>query len=421
MGQYLLELFGNYYYFWGYVGFAAGTCLFLYNAAANGLMFMPGVIAITLSIYGGLLGARILFLLEYNPSLLLTGWPRVLDFWSGGLSWIGGPGVGVVAGGVALRLMRVPVMENLGAAAPGIALAHAISRISCVVNGCCYGRPTAVPWAVYSEVLQTHVHPTQVYSMLCELGAMAFLQVLFIRRAYRKYLFPLYGVILGSQRFITEGFRGSPPGPEIISGLRFYQSVSFLLVATSLCAAMILYDRKKGFLVSGLVGTLVAATLILFHPIIPAAAAFPRGMDGKVGYLVATRGLFAEAMASWIRLREQQGFRVTLRSWDDPPTSQEVSDWVRSIGQQCQYLLLVGDCGSSSAELEAWHMPSSLSSEGSPADSSYGDIDGDRVPEIAVGRLPVHDLQQLRSQIGKIRDYELHGLQQRQTSILTRN
>jgi hypothetical protein len=42
-----------------------------------------------------------------------------------------------------------------------------------------------------------------------------------------------------------------------------------------------------------------------------------------------------------------------------------------------------------------------------PGDPLFGDIDGDGVPEIAVGRLPVRTSQELETAIGKILDYEV--------------
>src|ERR671912_1484461 len=47
-----------------------------------------------------------------------------------------------------LRRHRMPVWHVTDAFAPGIALGHVIGRAGCLFAGCCYGRPTDVPWAI---------------------------------------------------------------------------------------------------------------------------------------------------------------------------------------------------------------------------------------------------------------------------------
>jgi phosphatidylglycerol:prolipoprotein diacylglycerol transferase len=59
--------------------------------------------------------------------------------------------------------------------APGIILAQAIGRVGCVLNGCCYGVETRLPWAiVYTNPnslcpIGVPVHPTQLYEIIFNL------------------------------------------------------------------------------------------------------------------------------------------------------------------------------------------------------------------------------------------------------------
>jgi phosphatidylglycerol:prolipoprotein diacylglycerol transferase len=56
--------------------------------------------------------------------------------------------------------------------APAAALAQAVGRVGCTLNGCCYGRETSLPWGiVYTDPrsfapLGVAVHPTQLYEII---------------------------------------------------------------------------------------------------------------------------------------------------------------------------------------------------------------------------------------------------------------
>ena len=84
--------------------------------------------------------------------------------------------------GVALWLVRrykLPVWTTADMFAPGIALGHIIGRFGCLLAGCCYGRPTTVPWAItftdpvaaanVGTPLGVPLHPTQLYDAGAEL------------------------------------------------------------------------------------------------------------------------------------------------------------------------------------------------------------------------------------------------------------
>src|SRR6185295_6502206 len=59
---------------------------------------------------------------------------------------------GLIAGvGVALWYMRrhrLPLWTTTDVFAPGIALGHVVGRMGCLMAGCCFGKPTSLPWAI---------------------------------------------------------------------------------------------------------------------------------------------------------------------------------------------------------------------------------------------------------------------------------
>ncbi|MDE3168518.1 MAG: prolipoprotein diacylglyceryl transferase, partial [Acidobacteriota bacterium] len=65
----------------------------------------------------------------------------------------GGVFYGGVIGGVAWVLLyahfqKLPFLSVLDVSAAGVALGHGIGRLGCFAAGCCYGKPTPLPWGV---------------------------------------------------------------------------------------------------------------------------------------------------------------------------------------------------------------------------------------------------------------------------------
>jgi phosphatidylglycerol:prolipoprotein diacylglycerol transferase len=119
--------------------------------------------AATGGVFGGLLGAKVLWTIEFSRTAPISE----LLFSRGGLSWFGGLVGGVGTGLLLLRHYRVPLVAALAAATPALALGHAIGRIGCFLVGDDYGRPTDLPWGVaFPHGLpptDVPVHPTQLY------------------------------------------------------------------------------------------------------------------------------------------------------------------------------------------------------------------------------------------------------------------
>jgi phosphatidylglycerol---prolipoprotein diacylglyceryl transferase len=158
-------------------------------------------------IFGGLLGAKLWWTVEFFNtapylSLLLS---------RGGLSWFGGFTFGLAAGLLVIRWKRWPLLPTLAAAAPALAIGHAIGRIGCFMVGDDYGKVSDLPWAVaFPEGLPPtldRVHPTQLY----EATALFVIGALLIRwrKSHRddRFVFGAYLVLVGTTRFLVEFVR----------------------------------------------------------------------------------------------------------------------------------------------------------------------------------------------------------------------
>ena len=118
---------------------------------------------------------------------------------------------------------RMPFWTTCDVFAPGIALGHVTGRLGCLAAGCCYGRPTDVPWAIVftdplaatnvGTPLNIPLHPTQLYEAGAALVIVTLLLVTerrgrpFAGRTFWSYMF-LYAV----SRYIIEMYRGDPRG-----------------------------------------------------------------------------------------------------------------------------------------------------------------------------------------------------------------
>ena len=172
------------------VAFVAGTFLGLREARRLGLDEDRVVNVILATLVASVLGARMLYVLEHL-SEFRREWTSVLALWQGGLTLYGGIVAGTFAGLVAAKRLQLPVWITADALTPSLALGTMFGRIGCFLNGCCYGRPTSLPWGVvfphdsfaFLEYGDQPVHPSQIYNAI--VGLLLFVLFQSLRRRFR--------------------------------------------------------------------------------------------------------------------------------------------------------------------------------------------------------------------------------------------
>jgi phosphatidylglycerol:prolipoprotein diacylglycerol transferase len=112
-------------------------------------------------------------------------------------------------------------------AAP-LALGHGLGRLGCFSAGCCYGRPTSVPWGVVftdpyaNQVVGTplgiHLHPTQLYEAATEFIAVFILFRMGLGKRPPGQVFGTYIILYGLSRGTIEFFRGDPGRTMLFGG-----------------------------------------------------------------------------------------------------------------------------------------------------------------------------------------------------------
>ena len=203
-------------------------------------------------IISALVGAKLLLLVvDYRPFLAN---PRtVVDLLRSGGVFYGGLIAAVTVALAYIWRHRMPMWTTTDVFAPGIALGHVIGRLGCLLAGCCFGRPTSVPWAISfhdpnafatsGTPLGVSLHPTQLY----EAGAEALILVFLLAFERRGRPFPgrtfwSYMLLYGVSRFIIEFYRGDPRG-TVFDALSTSQFVSVILVPLSVVMLVLLSRR----------------------------------------------------------------------------------------------------------------------------------------------------------------------------------
>lgn len=204
----------------------------------------------------GLLGSKVLMLFTEDG---YDNWRNFfsLDFLRSGGVWYGGFIGGVLAGFFLMRYFKLPWWKTADAFAPGIALGQAVGRLGCFAAGCCWGKPSNVPWACsFTEraheltgvPIGVHLHPTQLYESITMVLVFAFLFFLHKKKKFDGQVVLFYGVLYGIVRFTIEFFRDDPRGDiaglTSFTGLSTSQMIS-LLVGISSLVILILRWRKS--------------------------------------------------------------------------------------------------------------------------------------------------------------------------------
>lgn len=204
------------------------------------------------AVVGGVLGAKLWY-------VALTGDAGAL-FSRGGLVWYGGFLGGVLAVMLNGWRRRVPIRITMHLVAPALAAAYAVGRVGCFMVGDDYGRPTDLPWGVKfpqglppstagnlatqfgvavppdaSPTTVLAVHPTQLYEVIAMLAAFMVLWAWRRRDRPLGWLFGVYLVFAGIERFLVEVLRAKDDrflGPFTVA-----QLTSGLVVAVGIAIA----------------------------------------------------------------------------------------------------------------------------------------------------------------------------------------
>ena len=202
-----------------------------------------------------LIGSKLLMLFtepEYrdHPLQLLS-----LDFLRSGGVFYGGLLGAVLAGYFLMKRYQLPWWKTADACAPGIAIGNFFGRQGCFAAGCCWGKPTTLPWGVkFTELgheitgvpTDTYLHPTQLYESFAMLLVFFFLLWLHKRKRFSGQVILAYALLYSVIRFAIEFLRDDPRGDILgltsLTGLSTSQLIS---IVVGLSALVLLIVRRR--------------------------------------------------------------------------------------------------------------------------------------------------------------------------------
>lgn len=203
-----------------------------------------------------LIGSKILMLFtepEYrdHPLQLIS-----LDFLRSGGVFYGGLIGAILSGYFLMRRYQLPWWKTADACAPGIAIGNFFGRQGCFAAGCCWGKPTTLPWGVkFTELgheitgvpLDVRLHPTQLYESFAMLLVFFFLFWLHKHRRFNGQVILLYALLYSVIRFAIEFLRDDPRGDlfglTTLTGLSTSQLIS-VIVGSGALVLLVLRRRK---------------------------------------------------------------------------------------------------------------------------------------------------------------------------------
>lgn len=154
------------------LGVLTGIAVYMYESRRKQRLNENGLFIAVGSLIGGVLGAKLLeWLINFRyVAAHLSDWLALLS----GRTIVGGLIGGTIGVIVTKRILHIKDKRG-NLFAPAVALGVAVGRIGCFLRGCCYGKPTSLPWGVnFGDGVMRH--PTELYEAVFMLIMFIWLQ-----------------------------------------------------------------------------------------------------------------------------------------------------------------------------------------------------------------------------------------------------
>ncbi|MBN2033130.1 MAG: prolipoprotein diacylglyceryl transferase [Deltaproteobacteria bacterium] len=232
------------------LGFALGISITIKMGKRRGISPQQVMDMAFVMILFAILGSRLLYVfMNFHH---FRGHPLdAFKVWQGGLVFSGGFLAVAAAMAWYLRNQHLSFWAAGDLWAPALALGQAVGRIGCFMAGCCFGKPTDLPWATVFTHPHTlappniPLHPTQLYASFA--GFAIFAVLIFVNRArkFQGQVFLWYLILHSTARLFIERFRadnrGFIPGTE----MSLTQLISALVLLAAIVGLFVLKPLQR--------------------------------------------------------------------------------------------------------------------------------------------------------------------------------
>lgn len=164
----------------------------------------------------------------------------------GGSVFYGGLLGGLLAGGISVKVQKLPVGITTDCVAPSVALFHCFGRIGCFLSGCCYGVESEYGFTFTHSIVESANGvtrlPVQLYESAFELVLFVVLWQLLRKGLLKGRLLLVYLLTYSVGRFVLEFWRGDDYRGFVL-GLSTSQFISIGVFIVS--AALFIFLPKR--------------------------------------------------------------------------------------------------------------------------------------------------------------------------------
>ncbi|MEJ0086165.1 MAG: prolipoprotein diacylglyceryl transferase [Pseudomonadota bacterium] len=208
--------------------------------------------------FSGLIGARLFHLLEHPREFLEH--PIAMLLSRGGFTIYGGLIIGLLCGLIYVRKKHAPPLTMLDAVSPGLMLAYGIGRIGCQISGDgdwgiaadLAAKPGWLPDWLWAQTYDGNiagvlidapgVYPTPIYESVMAFIAFAVLWRLRKQGHKPGWLFGLYVLLVGLERFAIEPIRVNTTYDIAGAAITQAQIISVLCIVAGI--ALLIFRRR---------------------------------------------------------------------------------------------------------------------------------------------------------------------------------
>jgi phosphatidylglycerol:prolipoprotein diacylglycerol transferase len=194
-------------------------------------------------IAGSIIGARIFYLLFETQTPIKYLFSYTLTSRSSGLTFYGGFIAGMLLTVIWMIIYKLNFWVIADIFVIPLSLGLGLTRIGCFMAGCCWGKPTQLPWSVSftnQNALTTSkyipLHPVQLYHSLTNLAI--FLTLVILAKRYKNQrpgkIFIAFLLIYPPMRFVLEFFRADEQRGFVMELLSTSQFISIFVFITGI-------------------------------------------------------------------------------------------------------------------------------------------------------------------------------------------